>query len=346
MSVMRARTDGPGVPVASVEKLRARRFRKPHYGKTGPATTSYARAPEPEIGETAEATDFPSTVPAREADSAAASTCIAVVDPDKTYRKAMASCLRAKGFRVLEIAVAGPCCFEALCEARADAALISTEVLEGDANEFLKALRRHQPNLQLAVVSNQDDERVEEALLSAGAADFFSRWRSSAVVPKRLSLLVEGARGVPQESDATEDAGNEETLEIGALTLRLASHRALWKGEELPLTVTEFRIVRLLATAGRKGASYRSIYDVVHGTGFNAGDGPDGYRTNVRSLVRRIRRKFRDLEPRFAAIENLAGHGYCWSSKEVEQQAESAPARPTAVKRAPRDRSEEGRIGA
>ena len=117
----------------------------------------------------------------------------------------------------------------------------------------------------------------------------------------------------------------EEVMELGPLTLRLASHRALWEGSELPLTVTEFRIVRLLAESGAAGASYRGIYDVVHGEGFTAGDGPDGFRTNVRSLIRRIRRKFRAVEPGFAAIENLPGRGYRWrGSRPVPAAAQVA----------------------
>lgn len=269
----------------------------------------------------------PPAASSRQGADTAQAGCVAVVDPDTTYRKAMAACLCARGFRVLEFSYADAHCIPALAEVQPDAALINADALRDEGDDFLKRLHAEAPRLQLAVVSKDDDERVEETLLAAGAADFFTRGRSAAVVIKRLMLLVEGARGVKVAGAAVGAEPKEEEIEVGSLTLRLASHRALWEGQELPLTVTEFRIVRLLATSGEDGASFRSIYDVVHGEGFSAGDGPDGFRTNVRSLVRRIRRKFLTVEPRFRAIENLPGHGYRW------RKPRTGAAAPPAVER-------------
>lgn len=178
-------------------------------------------------------------------------------------------------------------------------------------------------------------------MLDAGAADVFDRRRSSAIVTQRLSLLVEGARGV-----CSAESDTEEAVHLGKLTLRLQSHRALWEAQEVPLTVTEFRIVRLLATSGGSGASYREIYDVVHGAGFKAGDGPDGYRTNVRSLIRRIRAKFRRLASGSHVIENLPAKGYRW--RPVAAAVERVPTRPARTRPAPtpmQDRVEMGAAG-
>jgi two-component system response regulator ChvI len=59
-------------------------------------------------------------------------------------------------------------------------------------------------------------------------------------------------------------------------------------------------------------ATYRAMYDRLRYQGFIAGEGNDGYRANVRSAVKRIRSKFRALEPTFAEIENYTAFGYCW----------------------------------
>ena len=58
--------------------------------------------------------------------------------------------------------------------------------------------------------------------------------------------------------------------------------------------------------------TYRAIYDRPHHEGFIAGDGANGYRANVRSSIKRVRNKFRDVDPTFDQIENYAGFGYCW----------------------------------
>jgi two-component system response regulator ChvI len=58
--------------------------------------------------------------------------------------------------------------------------------------------------------------------------------------------------------------------------------------------------------------TYRVIYDRLHYEGFAAGRGADGYRTNVRSALKRIRNRFRALDPTFDEIENYQCFGYLW----------------------------------
>jgi len=50
-------------------------------------------------------------------------------------------------------------------------------------------------------------------------------------------------------------------------------------------------VVRLVSHKGER-QTYRVLYDVAHFAGFVAGSGERGYYTNVRALMKRIRRKF------------------------------------------------------
>jgi two-component system response regulator ChvI len=60
----------------------------------------------------------------------------------------------------------------------------------------------------------------------------------------------------------------------------------------------------------RNHVSYRAIYDVIKSPGFIAGDGTNGYKANVRSLVKRIRKKFTKVDAEFDLIKNYTGFGY------------------------------------
>ena len=73
----------------------------------------------------------------------------------------------------------------------------------------------------------------------------------------------------------------------------------------------------MLATSGRD-LSYREIYDALRGENFIAGEGPDGYRANVRALIKRIREKFLAVDPDFAAIANYPGFGYRWIAETAD----------------------------
>ena len=81
---------------------------------------------------------------------------------------------------------------------------------------------------------------------------------------------------------------------------------------DVGLTLGEYNIVHLLASHVGRYVTYRAVYDRLRYEGFLAGTGPEGYRANVRSAIKRIRNKFRDLDSTFDKIENYTGFGYCW----------------------------------
>jgi two-component system response regulator ChvI len=140
-----------------------------------------------------------------------------------------------------------------------------------------------------------------------GALDFIDKSRGARVIVKRLRMLTRRNR-----MPARAEPEAEPVLRQGRLTLRPQVSRALWDGKDLDLTLTEYKIVALLASAPGRFATYRAVYDCMHYAGFMAGGGDDGFRTNVRSALKRIRNKFRTFAPDFAEIENHPGIGYRW----------------------------------
>ena len=103
---------------------------------------------------------------------------------------------------------------------------------------------------------------------------------------------------------------------VGPLELR--DHRAYWRGVRVELTLREFAIVRCLVDQLGGDVSYQQLYSAVRGEGFVAGEsvsyGSDGFRVNVRSFIKRIRKKFRDVDPEFDEIKNYESFGYRWGA--------------------------------
>lgn len=104
-------------------------------------------------------------------------------------------------------------------------------------------------------------------------------------------------------------------VRYGRLEICATSRQAFWKGQAVRLTASEFKVVELLARTGGY-VSQREVYETVRGPGFHAGNGPDGYRINVRTMLRRIRQKFIALDPRFDGIKTVTDvrYGYQWDS--------------------------------
>jgi two-component system response regulator ChvI len=113
---------------------------------------------------------------------------------------------------------------------------------------------------------------------------------------------------VVKASRRTDQPRSGLSMICGKLQLRPNASRACWMDADLDLSLGEYNIVYLLASNVGRYVTYRAIYDRLHYEGFIA----DGYRDNVRSAIRRIRNKFRSIDPTFDKIENYSSFGYCW----------------------------------
>lgn len=175
--------------------------------------------------------------------------------------------------------------------------------------EVMQRLRAEDIDIPIIFLTMLSDQIYEEAGLLGGAVDFIEKSRSFAILLRRIELILSGEKN---RSAAEPPAGMADTFASGDLTLRYDSRRALWRQANVNLTLTEFNIVAYLAENASRDVSYREIYDIVHGEGFMAGDGEIGFRTNVRAFIKRIRQKFRDVDPVFSSINNYPGFGYRW----------------------------------
>jgi two-component system OmpR family response regulator len=92
-------------------------------------------------------------------------------------------------------------------------------------------------------------------------------------------------------------------LRHGRLTLDTDGWRACWDEAEVPLTVTEFGILRTLAAMPSKIFSRDAIIDRLHGPGFAITD------RTIDSHVRNLRAKFAGAGGP-DVIETRAGVGY------------------------------------
>ena len=235
---------------------------------------------------------------------------VLLVDDDDLFRESLGLNLIDEGYEVTSfdngkdalayLEEAGP----------ADVMLLDWRMPELTGIEVLRRLRARgiaTPVIFLTVLS---DDIYEEAALAGGAVDFIDKSRRLPILVKRLQLITEGMRPVNDPEPARSDK-----MTLGRLELRFDTSRATWAGQSIDLTLTEFKILVLLAEKAGQDVGYRDIYDLVHGKDFVAGHGAEGYRANVRTFIKRIRKKFRDVDPDFDHIQNYAGFGYRWTAQ-------------------------------
>ena len=232
-------------------------------------------------------------------------TRVTVIDDDELFRESLCRNLRSQGFTVSDYPD-GPSGLDFLLEKRdCDLVLLDWKMPKMNGLEVLQKMREADVRAPVIFLTALTDQIYEESALLHGAVDFIDKSRSFTILLKRIELI---------ESRGTDAAGREDGIltQVGSLEVDGASHRARWKGRQLNLTLNEFAIIERLATHGGRDLSYRELYDTIRGEGFAAGIGDHGYRANVRAFIKRIREKFREVDPDFSAIENFPGFGYRW----------------------------------
>ena len=230
---------------------------------------------------------------------------VVLVDDDDLYREALSSELADRGFAVSCFADGRSFLAAMSHGVEAEVALLDWVLPEISGFELLEALREQGIDLPVVFLTGYSLAERELQALGRGAVDFVDKARGTEVLAHRLRVIIEGRRHVPAAADPPIE-------HHGPLTLQPATARALWRERDIGLTVTEYKILVQLVAHKGQAQTYRAIYDTAHYEGFVAGSGERGYNTNVRSLLKRIRRKFLEVDPGFSEIENVASVGYRW----------------------------------
>ena len=237
-------------------------------------------------------------------------TRIILVDDDDLFRESLQQNLSDAGFDALGFGTGGAALDYMSGGGPADLVLMDWKMPGLNGIQVLRQLRDKGFQVPVIFLTVLSDQIYEEAALLSGAVDFVEKARSFSILSKRVELILGGSKGQPGEDESEDLPAN---VKRGHLELREDTRRAFWKGQQIDLSLTEFEMLYYLVSRAGNDVRYRELYDLVHGKDFIAGPGEDGYRTNVRTFIKRIRQKFRKVDESFSHIENYPGFGYRWT---------------------------------
>jgi two-component system, OmpR family, response regulator ChvI len=230
---------------------------------------------------------------------------ILFVEDDEFYRENLVAELTERGFVVHSFTDATWLLRSLDSAVEANVIVLEWKLPKTSGIDLLSQLRQRGVSVPVVFLTSHVQQANEKLAFERGAVDFIDKSRGVEILASRLRLVSE--TGKP-----TADLQADKMVACGKLVLRPESSRAYWNGMDAGLTIGEYKIVQLLASNAGSYVTYRAIYDRMTYEGFIAGVGNIGYRTNVRSAIRRIRNKFRECDPVFVEIENYVGFGYCW----------------------------------
>jgi two-component system response regulator ChvI len=229
------------------------------------------------------------------------------VEDDNYYREAVEAELRELDFAVHPFKDGSSMLAAVADGLQADLVILDWALEDTAGIDLLSQMRARGLDWPVVFLTSRNSPTHEKLALERGAADFVDKARGIPILVERLRRSARQRRTIP--NPATEDL-----IHCGRLTFRPRISRAYWDEIDVCLTLAEFKIVQLLASNAGSFITYRQIYDCMHHVGFAAGSGTEGYRTNVRSTMRRIRNKFKAQCAHFNEIRTYTSFGYCWEA--------------------------------
>ena len=225
---------------------------------------------------------------------------IALVDDDKNILESVTMLLEQEGYHVRAYSD-GAAALGALTATPPDLAILDFKMPRMDRLELLRRLRQH-ADLPVIFLTSKDEEIDELMGLNAGADDYIRKPFSQRLLLERVKAVLR--RNETHKGPAAPGDVKKEALVRGKLALDPQRHECTWDGKPVRLTVTEFLILQCLAQRPGFVKSRDNLMDAAYDDQVYVDD------RTIDSHIKRLRRKFKQADDNFDAIETLYGVGY------------------------------------
>ena len=226
---------------------------------------------------------------------------IALVDDDRNILQSLSIALQAEGFAT-RIYADGEAALKPLLDNPPDLAVFDIKMPRLDGLELLRRIRE-KSQLPVIFLTSKDDELDEALGLAMGADDYIAKPFSQRLLIARIRAILRRVE-LNRTPEAEQSEPVAEPIERGRLVMDPARHKVLWDGKAVTLTVTEFLILELLAARPGIVRTRNQLMDAAYQDDVYIDD------HTIDSHIKRLRRKFREVDGSFDAIETLYGAGY------------------------------------
>ncbi len=224
---------------------------------------------------------------------------IALVDDDRNILTSVSMTLEAEGFQVRTY-TDGESALQGLSSKPVDLAVLDIKMPRMDGMELLQRLRA-KSQLPVIFLTSKDEEVDQLMGLRLGADDYITKPFSQRLLLERIRALLRRGEALRAEAAGATPTG---IMVRGDLSLDETRHQCLWRGTDIQLTVTEFLLVKALAARPGLVKSRDQLIDAAYGENIYVDD------RTIDSHIKRLRKKFRQIDDAFNHIETLYGIGY------------------------------------
>jgi two-component system, OmpR family, response regulator ChvI len=230
---------------------------------------------------------------------------ITLVDDDENITASVSLALESHGHTV-KAYHDGAAGLAALESDPPDLAILDVKMPRMDGMEVLRRLRQTS-ELPVIILTSKDEEIDEILGFNLGADDYMHKPFSQRLLLERVKAVLRRAKGAEEASAGVgmgAPAANGKVIKRGRLTLDSERHDCLWDGKPVRLTVTEFLLLQALAQRPGFVKSRDNLMDAAYDDQVYVDD------RTIDSHIKRMRKKFRQVDNEFDGIETLYGVGY------------------------------------
>lgn len=223
---------------------------------------------------------------------------IALIEDDAAIRENYTLALQAQGYQVKAYADR-PCAAAAFDTELPDLAIIDIGLVDEMEGGFklCQQLRQLSQTLPIIFFTARDNDVDTISGLRMGADDYLTKDISMAHLLARIAALFRRTDllALPQQQS--------EQIRLGELLVDISRMTVTWRQQPVALTVTEFWMLHALI---RRPGHVKSRQQLMDESQMVVDD------TTITSHIKRIRKKFVQLDRDFDHIDTVYGIGYRW----------------------------------
>ena len=223
---------------------------------------------------------------------------ILVIEDEKSIAHFISSVLSANGYEAMQ-ARNGSEALSMISSHCPDLIILDLGLPDMDGLDILRKLREWS-SLPVVVVSARSYEKDKVQALDLGADDYLTKPFGTDELLARVRTAIRHTR----TASGNDEIAQKGTYTVGDLTIDYNKHQALVRGENVKLTLSEFRIVALLGKYAGKVLTYDFIIKELWGP--RAGGDNQILRVNMANIRRKIEKN--PAEPEYLFTE--VGVGY------------------------------------
>jgi two-component system KDP operon response regulator KdpE len=184
---------------------------------------------------------------------------VLVVDDENAIRRYLRAALSAQGFAIYE-AANGQEAINAVVSHHPDLVILDLGLPDFDGIEVTRRLREWSQT-PIIILSVREAENDKIAALDAGADDYLTKPFSTGELMARMRVALRRITHAPDEP----------VLQVENLKMDIARRLVTVNDDQIPLTPTEYEILRLLLQHAGKVLTHRQLLRQVWGTAYESG---------------------------------------------------------------------------